>query len=100
MMVEACSRQQGVETLGVKIAKRCLPGDNYCGITLDANLTGIGGIQEPRKVIVVVLTDVKNPDLQLSRAVCTYPEKSVRICRDWDTGKLLDDGADNGNERR
>ncbi len=97
-MVEACGRQQGAEILGVKLAKRCIPGENVCSIGLDANLTGVGGIQEPRKVVVIVIFDAKNQELQLSRAVCTYPDKNVRVCRDWSTGKLLDDDLGDGDE--
>jgi len=88
-MVEAVGKQQGADALGVKLAKRCLPGQDFCTTALDANFVGIGGVQEPRKVLVVVTTDVHDQNKQLQRMVCTYPAKSTVICRDWDTGKLV-----------
>jgi hypothetical protein len=69
--------------------KRCLPNEDYCTMELDANLIGIGGIQEPRKVIVVVATDKKDSNLQLFRMVCTWPTKEIKVCRYFDTGKLV-----------
>jgi len=47
------------------------------------------GIQEPRKVLLLVATDIHDPNKQLSRTVCTYPAKGKMVCRDWDTGKLI-----------
>lgn len=88
-MVEAVGKQQGTDALGVKLAKRCLPGQDFCTTALDANFVGIGGVQEPRKVLAVVTTDVHDQNKQLQRTVCTYPAKSTVICRDWDTGKLM-----------
>jgi hypothetical protein len=58
---------------------------------LDANLIGIGGIQELRKVIVMVATDKKDPNLQVFRLVCTWPTKQIKVCRDFNTGKLVGD---------
>jgi hypothetical protein len=92
-MVEAVGRQQGKDALGVKLAKRCLPGQDSCTTALDANLIGVGGIHEPRKVLVIVETDVRDPNKQLSRTVCTWPAQGKRVCRDWDTGKLMADDA-------
>jgi hypothetical protein len=91
VMVEAVVRQQGQAALGVKLAKRCLPGQDFCTTALDANLVGIGGIQEPRKVVLVISTDIRVPDQQLSRVVCTFPARGKQVCRDWDTGKLITD---------
>ena len=88
-VVEAVTRQQGKDALGVKLAKRCKPGEEVCTMALDANLVGIGGMQEPRKVLVLVAFDRHDQNKQLSRTVCTYPAKSAVICRDWDTGKLI-----------
>jgi hypothetical protein len=88
-MVEAVMRQQGKDALGVKLARRCMPGENSCTIGLDADFVGIGGIKEPRKVLVLVETDVHDQNKQLSRTVCTYPAKGTFVCRDWDTGKLV-----------
>jgi hypothetical protein len=88
-MVEAVGRQQGKDALGVKLARRCMPGENSCTINLDADFIGIGGIKEPRKVLVLVETDVHDKNKQLSRTVCTYPAKGTFVCRDWDTGKLV-----------
>jgi hypothetical protein len=90
-MVEAVAHQQGKDVLGVKLAQRCLPGQDFCTTALDANLVGVGGIQEPRKVLVIVLTDIHDQNKQLSRMVCTRPAKSKQVCRDWDTGKLVTD---------
>jgi hypothetical protein len=56
---------------------------------LDANLVGIDGIQEPRKVLVVIVTDVHDQNKQLLRMVCTRPAKDKQVCRDWSTGKLV-----------
>jgi hypothetical protein len=88
-MVEAVVRQRGQDALGVMLARRCAPGQDFCTVSLDANFVGIGGIQEPRKVLVIVATDVHDQNKQLQRMVCTYPAKSTTICRDWSTGKLL-----------
>ena len=87
-MVQAVMQQQGKDAIGGKLARRCMPGEDFCTFSLDANLVGIGGIQEPRKVRLIVSTDVHDQDKQLQRAVCTYPAKDTVICRDWDTGKL------------
>lgn len=83
------AEQQGKDALGVKLAKRCMPGQDYCTMSMDANLVGVGGIQEPRKVLVAVSTDVHDQKKQLSRLVCTYPSKGTVICREFDTGKLV-----------
>ena len=88
-MVQAVAEQQGKDALGVKLAKRCMPGQDYCTMSMDANLVGVGGIQEPRKVLVAVSTDVHDQNKQLSRLVCTYPSKGTVICREFDTGKLV-----------
>ena len=87
-MVQAAAQQHGKDAIGVMLARRCQPGENFCTITLDANLIGIGGIKEPRKVLVVVSTDIKDQNIQFSRNVCTYPADGTFICRDFDTGKL------------
>ena len=88
-MVQAVVQQKGKDALGVKLARRCMPGQDFCTISLDANFVGIGGIQEPRKVAVFVSTDVRDDQKQLSRLVCTYPAKGTVICREFDTGKLM-----------
>jgi hypothetical protein len=88
-MVEACVKQQGTDALGVKLARRCKPGEDFCTIGVDANLVGIGGIQEPRKVLVLIATDPHDQNKLLSRTVCTWPAKGKQVCRDWDTGKLM-----------
>lgn len=64
-MVEACAKQQGADALGAKLARRCSPGQDFCTVGIDANLIGIGGIQEPRKVLVVVATDIHDENKQL-----------------------------------
>jgi hypothetical protein len=92
-ILEACGKQQGPDAVGLKLAKRCLPGQDHCTMAIDANFVGIGGIQEPRKVLLMVSFDVHDQNKQLARIVCTYPEKGKRVCRDWDDGKLIaDDG--------
>jgi hypothetical protein len=88
-MVQAVVQQQGQDALGVKLARRCMPGQDFCSIALDANLIGVGGIQEPRKVLLVVTTDVQDQNKQLQRMVCTYPAKGTMVCREWSTGKLI-----------
>lgn len=88
-MVKAVMQQQGKDALGVKLARRCMPGQDFCTTSLDANFVGIGGIQEPRKVLLIVSTEIKDQNKQLLRSVCTYPAKGTIICRDWDTGKLM-----------
>jgi hypothetical protein len=90
MMVESAARQQGQEALGVKLARRCQPGEEFCTMMIDANLIGIGGIKEPRRVAVIIATDLREKDKQLSRVVCTWPAKDIQVCRDFDTGKLTD----------
>jgi hypothetical protein len=91
MMVKTVVSQQGQDALGVKLARRCQPSDDFCTTALDANLVGIGGIQEPRTVLVVVVTDVHDQNKQLLRMVCTRPAKDKQVCRDWSTGKLVSD---------
>lgn len=93
-MVEAVVRQQGKDALGVKLAERCSPGENFCTTALDANFVGIGGIQEPRKVLVLVSHAPHQPSNQFTRMVCTWPVKDKRVCRDFDTGKLMTDEQD------
>ena len=88
-MVQAAIQQQSSDTLGVKLARRCLPDQDFCTTALDANLMGIGGVQEPRKVVVIVTTDKKDQNLQLARMVCTWPTKDRKVCRDWNAGKLI-----------
>jgi hypothetical protein len=89
MIVETAQKQQGEDKLGVKLAKRCLPNQDFCVTTLDVMLVGVGGIQEPRKALVTVATDVHDENKQLLRMVCTLPAKDKQVCRDWDTGKLV-----------
>jgi hypothetical protein len=88
-MVQVAEQQQGRDAVSAKLSRRCMPGQNFCSTTLDANLVGIGGLQEPRKVVVAVSTDPHDQKKQLQRLVCTYPAKGTVICRDWSTGKLM-----------
>lgn len=88
-MVQAVMQQQGKDALGTKLARRCMPGQDFCMISLDANLVGVGGIHDARKVAVFVSTDVHDQNKQLARMVCTYPTSGTVICRNWDTGKLV-----------
>jgi hypothetical protein len=87
-MVWAADQQQGSDAVRTKLSRRCMPGRDFCSTSLDANLVGIGGIQEPRKVVVTVSTDVHDDKKQLMRLVCTYPSKGTVVCRDFDTGQL------------
>lgn len=89
MVVKAVTEQQGKDALGVKLARRCLPNEEFCTIALDAMLVGIGRIEEPRKVAVIVASDVHDEKKLVARLVCTWPTKDRQVCRDWDTGKLV-----------
>jgi hypothetical protein len=91
-MVEAVVSQQGKDALGVKLSRRCLPNQDFCVMALDANFVGIHGMREPSKVILMVATDVRDSNQQLSRTVCTRPMGN-QVCRDWGTGKLLVDDS-------
>ena len=95
-MVETSVHQQGADALGAKLAKRCVPGQDFCTIAVDADLVGIGRIQEPRRVLVMIVFDGHDQNKQLERVVCTYPAKDKRVCRDWDTGKLITDDMPTG----
>jgi len=88
-MLKAAMQQQGKDAVGPKLARRCMPGEDHCIQALDANFVGIGGIKEPRKVVLMISTDVHDAKKHLARLVCTYPMKGVVICRNWDTGKLV-----------
>ena len=90
-MVDANVRQQGPDTLGIKLARRCPPGQDFCTQSVAANLVGIGGIQEPRRVLVMVATALHDEHQQVMRMVCTWPAENKRVCRDWDTGRLMPD---------
>jgi hypothetical protein len=87
MMAKAVDQQQGRKVLGAKLVRRCLPQRSFCTTILDANLIGIGGIPEPRKVMVIIATDIHDQNKQLSRIVCTRPTPGKQVCRDWDSGK-------------
>jgi hypothetical protein len=91
-MIQTLSQQQGKDALESKLAKRCEPGKDYCFIAVDAQLPGVGGAQEPRKVMLIVAVDPNDVRKQLSRIVCIQL-KDRRICRDWDTGKLMMDDS-------
>ena len=71
------------------MARRCPPDQDQCTATIEANLVGIGGVQEPRTVILMIATDKKDQNLQIVRMVCTWPIKERKACRDWNTGKLI-----------
>jgi hypothetical protein len=90
-MTKAAASQQGQDALDVKLARRCVPGQDFCTTALDATLVGIGGTQEPTNVLVVVVTDVHDQNKQLLRMVCTRPAKDKQVCRDWSTGKPVTD---------
>jgi hypothetical protein len=90
-MAEAVVRQQGQDALEPMLMRRCEPGKTFCTMILAADFVGIGGIKEPRKILLLIATDVQDQDKQLQRMVCTRPAKGVQICRDWDTGKLITD---------
>ena len=71
MMAQEVDQQQGRKALGAKLARRCLPHQNFCTTILDADLVEMSGMQEPRKVIVIIATDIHDQNKQLSRIVCT-----------------------------
>jgi hypothetical protein len=91
VLTKAVASQQGQDALGVKLERRCVPGQEFCTTALDANLVGIGGMQEPRRVLVVVVTDADDQNKQLLRMVCTRSAGERQVCRDWSTGKLVTD---------
>jgi len=91
VMTEAVSQQQGQEVLALKLKPHHVPETKECTIALDANLTGIGEISEPRKVMVMVVADCDDMSSQFGRVVCTYPQVGLQFCRDFDTGRLLRD---------
>jgi hypothetical protein len=88
-MLKTAMQQQGKDIVVSKLARRCMPGEDFCTAVFDANLIGVGGIQEPRKVVLMISTDVHDEKKHLARLVCTHPMKSTVICRDWNTGKLV-----------
>ena len=90
-IVEAGNQQQGAD-FNQKLARKCLPGNTFCSVMVDVNLVGVGGIQEPRKVLVIVGTDLHDEDKYLFRSVCIYPTRETLVCRDWDTGRLITPG--------
>jgi hypothetical protein len=57
---------------------------------LDADLVGVSGAQEPRKVILIVAVDANDIKKQLSGTVCVHL-KDRQVCREWNTGKLIMD---------
>jgi hypothetical protein len=87
-ITETVLRQQGKEALELKLTPRCLPGEDYCTTALDANFVGVGGKQEPQKIILIVATDIRDQSIQLARMVCTWP-LGERVCRDWGSGKFM-----------
>jgi hypothetical protein len=91
LMVTTAIKQQGEDAIKVKLARRCLPGQNVCMMTLDAMLVGVAGSQEPRKVAVFLATDVHDQNKQMLRMVCTWPSKGKKVCRDFNSGKLIPD---------
>src|SRR5262245_17502344 len=56
-IVEAGNQQQGAD-FKQKLVRKCLPGNTFCSTMVDVNLVGVGGIQEARKVLVIVGTDI------------------------------------------
>jgi hypothetical protein len=87
-MVDAALRQQGQDMLQAKVTPRCSPGEDVCTMLLDAKLVGVGGGKEARNVLLIVQTDVRDPQIHVSRVVCTWPF-GERVCRDWNTGKFI-----------
>ena len=78
MMLKAVLDQQGKDVLSLQLAKRCQPGQDWCSIVVTANLVGIGGIQEPRKVMVLVAFDADDIRKHRSRLISLGPPK---VCR-------------------
>lgn len=87
--VETARKQDA--NFGATLARRCMPDETFCTQSVAAQLVGIGGIKELRKVSVMVVTDQKDEKHQLGRIVCTQPSPELTVCRDWDTGKLQSD---------
>lgn len=70
------------------LAQRCVPNETYSTIKLEAEMVGIGGIKEPRKVEAIVGVDPKEITRHIFRTICTWPKPNEIVCRDWMTGKL------------
>lgn len=95
LMFEAAMRQNAAQYGGYKnipstlLSVRCEEG--ICFRMIDAKLTGIGGSQTPRNVVLIIEVDAKDNNIQLSRTVCTFPSEDggIKFCRDWGTGKLI-----------
>jgi hypothetical protein len=85
-------------TVAKYMAKRGEPSGQSWGTFLRNHMPHIAAmdlfVQEPRKVLVIVTTDLHDQNKQLSRMVCTRPAKGKQVCREFDTGKLVTD--DNG----
>jgi hypothetical protein len=93
-MVEAVTRQGGQGALETALMRRCEPGKDFCLTILAADFVGIGGIGEPRKVLLLIASDPRDESKLLQRMVCTRPAEGVQICREWDTGKLITDAKE------
>jgi hypothetical protein len=42
LLTKAVASQQGQDALGVKLARRCVPGQDFCTTALDASLVSSG----------------------------------------------------------
>jgi hypothetical protein len=49
-IMQLAAQQKGEAGLSSMLAQRCVPNETYCTIKLEAEMVGIGGIKEPRKV--------------------------------------------------
>jgi hypothetical protein len=88
LMMETAARQQGMPALEGMLLRRCMPGEDYCTAMITANLIGIGGIKEPRRVDLILATDVRDEKNHKARMVCTWPTDLMKVYRDWGSGQL------------
>jgi hypothetical protein len=87
MQMVGMAQKQNANLEGM-LARRCMPDASFCTQTVMAQLSGIGGIKEPRNVSIIMATDLTDRNHLLARTICTSPSPEVTVCRDWDTGKL------------
>jgi hypothetical protein len=91
-IANATLAQQGADALRLMLARKCEPGQDFCITRIDADLAGIGGNEKPTKVLLTIATDLHDANRQILRMICTWPTHNNRVCRNWDTGKLVTEG--------
>ena len=71
----ATAKKQNANLEGM-LARRCMTDAQFCTQSVEVQLSGIGGIKDPRNVSIMVATDTKDQKRQLARIVCTSPRAS------------------------